>query len=52
MPFLVLYIRNDADITYTIVPYARVTISIDISPRKEQIAMFMSSVLVGSIYVE
>ena len=52
MSFLVLCIRNDAGITYTIVPYARAAVSIDISPRKERIAMFMSSVLVGSIDVE
>ena len=52
MSFLVLCIRNDAGVTYTVVPYARVTISIDISPRKERIAMFMSSVLVGSVDVE
>ena len=52
MPFLVLCIRNDAGVTYTVVPYARVAVSIDISPRKERIAMFMSSMLVGSVYVE
>ena len=52
MSFLVLCIRNDAGITYTIVPYARAAVSIDISPRKEWIAMLMSSVLVGSVYVE
>ena len=52
MSFLVLCIRNNAGVTYTVVPYTRVAVSIDISPRKERIAMFMSSVLVGSVYVE
>ena len=52
MSFLVLCIRNDAGVTYTVVSYAGVTISINISPCKERIAMFMSSVLVGSVYVE
>ena len=52
MPFLVLCIRNDASITYAVVPYARVAVSINIGSRKERIAMFMSSMLVGSIDVE
>ena len=52
MSFLVLCIRNDAGVTYTVVPYARAAVSIDISPCKERIAMFMSSVLVGGIDIE
>ena len=52
MSFLVLCIRNDAGITYAVVPYAGVAVSINISSRKERIAMFMSSMLVGCIDIE